>query len=91
MLSAFQEVEDDLAALRILAAEKESQKNTTRAANEFRTLTNNQYLAGTVSFLKVATAQAAALSAERSSLDILNRQLVATVGLVGSLGGEPLK
>jgi NodT family efflux transporter outer membrane factor (OMF) lipoprotein len=91
VLTAFQEVEDNLAALRILAAEKEIQKNATRAANEFQTLTNNQYLAGTVSFLNVATAQAAALNAERSSLDILNRQLVATVGLVKALGGEPLK
>lgn len=91
VLTAFQEVEDNLAALRILATEKEIQKNATRAANEFQTLTNNQYLAGTVSFLNVATAQAAALNAERSSLDILNRQLVATVGLVKALGGEPLK
>lgn len=90
VLTAFQEVEDNLAALRILATEKEIQKNATRAANEFQTLTNNQYLAGTVSFLNVATAQAAALNAERSSLDILNRQLVATVGLVKALGGEPL-
>lgn len=88
VLTAFQEVEDNLAALRILAAEKEVQKNATRAANEFLNLTNNQYLAGTVSFLNVATAQAAALSAERSSLDILNRQLVATVGLIRALGGS---
>jgi NodT family efflux transporter outer membrane factor (OMF) lipoprotein len=87
VLTAFQEVEDNLAALRILASEKEVQKSATRAANEFLELTNNQYLAGTVSFLNVATAQAAALSAERSSLDILNRQLVATVGLVKALGG----
>ncbi|WP_428827959.1 efflux transporter outer membrane subunit [Azonexus sp. IMCC34842] len=91
VLTAFQEVEDNLAALRILSTEKEIQKNATRAANEFQTLTNNQYLAGTVSFLNVATAQAAALSAERSSLDILNRQLIATVGLVKALGGESSK
>jgi NodT family efflux transporter outer membrane factor (OMF) lipoprotein len=87
VLTAFQEVEDNLVALRILANEKEIQKSATRAANEFQTLTNNQYLAGTVSFLNVATAQASALSAERSSLDILNRQLAATVGLVKALGG----
>ena len=87
VLTAFQEVEDNLAALRILAAEKAVQQSATRAANEFQTLTNNQYLAGTVSFLNVATAQAAALSAERSSLDLLNRQLTATVGLIKALGG----
>lgn len=87
VLTAFQEVEDNLAALRILAAESEVQKSATRAANEFQTLTTNQYLAGTVSFLNVATAQAAALSAERASLDLLNRQLAATVGLIKALGG----
>lgn len=87
VLTAFQEVEDNLAALRILAAESEVQKSATRAANEFQTLTTNQYLAGTVSFLNVATAQAAALAAERASLDLLNRQLAATVGLIKALGG----
>lgn len=87
VLTAFQEVEDNLAALTILAEEKEVQQAASRAANEFQTQANNQYLAGTVSFLNVATAQAAALSAERSSLDILNRQLAASVALLKALGG----
>jgi len=88
VLSAFQEVEDNLAALTILAEEKEVQKAATAAANQFLTLTNNQYLAGTVSFLNVATAQTAALSAERSSLDLLNRQFAASVTLLKALGGS---
>lgn len=87
VLTAFQEVEDNLASLRILQEEKEVQQSATAAATLFLTQTNNQYLAGTVSFLNVATAQAAALSAERSSLDILNRQLVASVALQKALGG----
>jgi outer membrane protein TolC len=88
VLTAFQEVEDNLAVLRILKQEKEVQAAATRAAGDFQRLTNNQYMAGTVSFLNVATAQAAALSAERSSLDILNRQLAASVGLFKALGGS---
>lgn len=88
VLTAFQEVEDNLAALSILAEEKEVQKAAAKAANQFQTLTTNQYLAGTVSFLNVATAQAAALSAERSSLDLLNRQFTASVALLKALGGS---
>ena len=87
VLTAFQEVEDNLAALRILGVEKEVQQQATRSAREFLEVSNNQYLAGTVSYLNVATAQAALLSAERSSLDLLNRQLSATVGLIRALGG----
>ncbi|MDD2662176.1 MAG: efflux transporter outer membrane subunit [Dechloromonas sp.] len=89
VLSAFREVEDDLAALRVLAQERDIQQQATGAANEFQALTHNQYLAGTVSFLNVATAQAAALNAERSQLELLNRQLLATVGLIQALGGSP--
>lgn len=88
VLSAFGEVEDNLTALRILEREKDVQQAATVAANQFQTLTNNQYLAGTVSYLNVATAQAAALSAERSSLDLLNRQLTASVALIKALGGN---
>lgn len=87
VLTAFQEVEGNLAALRLLAEEREIQRAAVRAANQFQELTNNQYLAGTVSYLNVATAQASALSAERSSLDLQNRQLAASVALVKALGG----
>jgi len=88
VLTAFGEVEDNLTALRVLDREKDVQRAATVAANQFQTLTNNQYLAGTVSYLNVATAQAAALSAERSSLDLLNRQLTASVALIKALGGN---
>ena len=88
VLTAFQEVEDQLVALRILDEESAVQAQARRAANEFERLTNNQYMAGTVSFLNVATAQTAALSAERSSLDLLGRQLAASVALHKALGGN---
>lgn len=89
VLTALQEVEDQLAALRLLAQEQAVQERATQAANRFQELTTNQYLAGTVSYLNVATAQAAALSAERASLDLRQRQLLATVALFKALGGSP--
>jgi NodT family efflux transporter outer membrane factor (OMF) lipoprotein len=88
VLAAFQEVEDNLAALRILAQEDVVQQEATRAAAESATLTNNQYQAGTVSYLNVVIAQATSLSAERSKLDIAGRRLVASVGLLKALGGD---
>ena len=89
VLTALQETEDNLVSLRILAEEREIQLQAARAANTFLTLTTNQYLAGTVSYLNVAIAQAAALNAERSSLELLNRHLQASIGLIRALGGSP--
>ena len=88
VLTAFQEVEDNLAALAILAQETELQGEAAAAAAEFLTLTNNQYKAGTVSYLNVAIAQAASLSAERSRITIASSQLQASVGLLKALGGD---
>ena len=87
VLTAFQEVEDNLAALKILAQETTQQASASQSANQFLTLTHHQYLAGTVSFLNVATAQAAALSAERALLDLHSRQLQASVALIKAVGG----
>jgi NodT family efflux transporter outer membrane factor (OMF) lipoprotein len=87
VLTAFQEVEDNLAALRQLKAEAEMQRLATQSAAEALTLTENQYQAGTVSYLNVVTAQATALGAQRSSLDITSRQLLANVALIKALGG----
>lgn len=88
VLTAFQEVEDNLAAARILEQESAMQAQARRAANEFERLTDNQYRAGTVSFLNVATAQTASLAAERGSLELLARQLTASVALTKALGGS---
>jgi len=88
VLTAFQEVEDNLAALRLLADEAGVQDEATRFAAESLRLTDNQYQAGTVSYLNVITAQATALGAQRSSLDISGRRLLASAALLKALGGD---
>ncbi|PLY61440.1 NodT family protein [Herbaspirillum sp. BH-1] len=87
VLTAFQEVEDNLAALRILEQEAAVQGEALQAARQAVTLVTNQYKAGTVSYVNVITAQATALSAELNSLNILNRRMAASVLLAKALGG----
>jgi len=88
VLTAFQDVEDNLAGLRILADEAQVQREAAQFAAESLRLTDNQYQAGTVSYLNVVTAQATALGAERSSLDITGRRLLASAALLKALGGD---
>ena len=88
VLAAFQEVEDNLAALRLLANEAVMQQAATQAADEALALTENQYQAGTVSYLNVVTAQATALGAQRSNLDLVGRRLGASAVLLKALGGD---
>ena len=88
VLSAFQDVEDNLAALRVLADEAEAQRAAQAAAHEALSLIDNHYQAGTVSYLNVVTAQAAALAADRASLAIGGNRLVASVLLQKALGGD---
>ena len=87
MLEGFQEVEDNLAALRILEAEGKVQDDAVRAARESVALTLNQYKAGTVSYLSVVTVQATLLANERTAVGIQGRRLAAAVGLIRALGG----
>ena len=87
VLAGFQEVEDNLAALRILEEEAKVQEEAVRAARESVILTTNQYKAGTVSFLNVAVVQASQLNNERAAMVTLGRRLVAAVTLVKALGG----
>lgn len=88
VLASFQEVEDNLAALRQLADEAVVQQAAEQSAAEALALTENQYQAGTVSYLNVVTTQAAALSAKRSNLDIAGRRLLANAVLIKALGGD---
>jgi NodT family efflux transporter outer membrane factor (OMF) lipoprotein len=88
VLSAFQDVEDSLATLRILEQEAQVQQDAAKAAAESLALANNQYRAGTVSYLNVVTAQATSLSADVTTLGIAGRRLVASVGLMKALGGD---
>jgi NodT family efflux transporter outer membrane factor (OMF) lipoprotein len=87
VLVSFQEVEDNLAALRILEEEALVQAEAVAASRQAVALALNQYKAGIVSYLNVITAQATALSNERAAVDILNRRLLASVGLIRALGG----
>ncbi|HET7634561.1 MAG TPA: efflux transporter outer membrane subunit [Burkholderiales bacterium] len=87
VLTAFQQVEDNLAALRILKQEAQVQDQAVKAARESVTLTTNQYKAGTVSYLNVVTVQAAALANERTAMNIIGQQLTASVLLIKALGG----
>jgi len=87
VLTSFQEVEDNLAALRILEEEAKVQDETVQSARLAVTLILNQYKAGLVNYTSVATVQATALSAEDTALSILNRRMAASVLLIAALGG----
>jgi len=87
VLSALQNTEDALATLRILGQEAVAQDEAVHAARESERIAMNQYKAGTVSYINVTTAQAAALAAEINAINLQSRRLNATVALVTALGG----
>ena len=86
-LAAFQQVEDELAALRILEQETVKVQDTVRSADRALTVSTAQYKAGTTDYLTVIDAQATLLNAQRTAVDLLTRRLVASVSLVQALGG----
>jgi NodT family efflux transporter outer membrane factor (OMF) lipoprotein len=87
VLVAFQEVEDNLAALRVLAAEATQEAAAVAAADRSLALANNRYQGGITTYLEVITAQNAALANERTAVDVLTRRMTASVNLVKALGG----
>ena len=87
VLTAFQEVEDNLAALRILDQEAQTQNGAVAAAEHSLQLSNNRYRGGVSSYLEVITAQSIALTDERAAVDVLRRRMTATVLLIKALGG----
>ncbi|MGZ5049537.1 MAG: efflux transporter outer membrane subunit [Methylobacter sp.] len=87
VLTGFQEVEDNLAALRILDEEKQVQDQAVESANQALALTVNQYKAGTVSYVNVLTAQTAALSNQQTAVQLRGSRMSAAVQLVKALGG----
>ena len=88
VLTAFQGVEDNLAALHQLTDEALTQQAAEQSASKAWGLTENQYQAGTVSYLNVVTAQTAMLNQKISALTINGRRLVATAALITALGGD---
>jgi outer membrane protein TolC len=87
VLTAFQQVEDNLAALRVLAEEAQVQDAAVKAAERSLDLSENRYKGGITTYLEVAIAQAAALSNRRTAVDILGRRMTASVLLIKALGG----
>jgi outer membrane protein TolC len=87
VLSAFQQVEDQLATLRILEQQFQIQEETVKSANLAVQLTLNQYRAGTVAYTAVVTAQTIALADAQTLLTIRQNRLTASVALIQALGG----
>jgi NodT family efflux transporter outer membrane factor (OMF) lipoprotein len=87
VLTGFQQVEDNVAALRILEHEAQTQEKAVAAAQKYLELAITRYKGGVTSYLEVTTAQSAALSAEITSVNILGRRMVDAVTLVQALGG----
>jgi len=87
VLQAFQEVEDNLAALRILNDEAQTQTAAVNAARRSLRISTNRYRGGVTTYLEVLTAQTAQLADESTQNDITTRQFAASVQLIKALGG----
>jgi NodT family efflux transporter outer membrane factor (OMF) lipoprotein len=87
VLTAMLQVEDTLAALRILAGEADKVQQTVQSATRALNISSAQYRAGTASYLTVITAQATLLSANVTAVTLLTRRLTASVLLIEALGG----
>ena len=87
VLTAMQQVENNLAAQRILMQEAQQQAEVVQAARVSLRLAENQYKAGTAVYLNVITAQTTLFNARNAQLTLLNRRYVAAAGLIQALGG----
>ncbi len=87
VLTAFQEVEDNLSGLRILDAESRKQDQAVQSAEYSLALSTNRYKGGLVTYLEVITAQSAALSNEVTAVNIMTRRMNSSVLLIKALGG----
>ncbi|WP_026605740.1 efflux transporter outer membrane subunit [Methylocapsa acidiphila] len=87
VLTAFQQVEDNLAALRIYARQATVEGQAVKAAQEELDILLNQYRAGTVAFTAVVVAQATLLSDQESDLTIRQNRYLSSVSLIEALGG----
>jgi NodT family efflux transporter outer membrane factor (OMF) lipoprotein len=88
VLTAYQEVEDNLAALRLLEQEAATQAAAVAAAERSLELSRNRYTGGVTTYLEVITAQTTALANERSAVQISGRRMIDSVLLIKALGGS---
>jgi outer membrane protein TolC len=87
VLNGFQQVEDNLAALRILEQEAGVQASAVQAAHRSLDLSNSRYNGGVTTYLEVITAQNAALNDEVTAVNILGRRMASAVLLIQAIGG----
>jgi NodT family efflux transporter outer membrane factor (OMF) lipoprotein len=87
VLTAFQEVEDNLAALRILSREFEQQNEAVVSSQRTLTIANERYKSGIDSYLNVITAQTTLLANQRTAVNLQMQQMTASVELIKALGG----
>jgi outer membrane protein TolC len=88
VLTSFQEVEDNLAALRVLGEEAQTQQSAVASSQRALGLATNLYRGGATDYLSVVTAQTIALDNERQATAIAGRRLDASVLLIKALGGS---
>lgn len=87
VLTAFQQVEDELSDLRVLQQQAAAEDTTVQSARRAVDVTLNEYRAGTVAYTSVITEQTALLSAEQAALTVRQSRMVASVALIQALGG----
>jgi NodT family efflux transporter outer membrane factor (OMF) lipoprotein len=87
VLTGFQQVEDNVAALRILEREAQTQDKAVVAAQKYLDLAVTRYKGGVTSYLEVTTAQTASLSDQLTAVNLLGRRMVNSVMLIQALGG----
>jgi len=87
VLTGFQQVEDNLAALRILEKEADTQQRAVLASQKSLELSLTRYRGGVTSYLEVTTAQSAALVNEVAAVNILGRRMTSAILLIQAVGG----
>jgi NodT family efflux transporter outer membrane factor (OMF) lipoprotein len=87
VLTAFEDVENDLSGLRILAEQSDALDAAVRDASRAAEIAFNEYEAGTVDYTTVATAQATQLNSQQTALSVQQSRLLDAASLIGDLGG----
>jgi outer membrane protein TolC len=87
VLTAFQQIEDNLAALRILSEELQQEDTAIKSADNYLQIATSRYRAGIDPYLNVITAEAALLSSQQTAVTLRMQQMTTSVQLIEALGG----